>query len=315
MEKIQIGSSDLSVPQMGVGVMPWSNSKGFGYGSRLGLEEARGAFEACIASGMTFFDTAEMYGFGRSEKILGELVGGESTPVTIATKYAPVPWRFGSDSVVSALKRSLKRLRLERVDLYQIHFPGRKGAIATLVNGLADAVEAGLTRAVGVSNFSAKQMRDAHAILDQRGIILASNQVEYSLLKRAPESNGVLEACEELDITLIAYSPLGRGALSGKYHPGAAPADMRKRSKVFQSESLTRNAPLLDAMRKIGTAHGDRSCAQVALNWLIRKPGVLPIPGAKDAAQASDNAAAASFTMRDDEATLLDTLSSTNTRS
>jgi aryl-alcohol dehydrogenase-like predicted oxidoreductase len=309
MEKIQIGSSDLSVPKMGVGVMPWSDSRGFGYGSRLGLEEARGPFAACIASGMTFFDTAEMYGFGRSERILGELVRGESTPVSVATKYAPVPWRFGSRAVVAALKRSLNRLGLERVDLYQIHFPSRLGGIASMVNGLAEAAEAGLTRAVGVSNFSAAQMREAHAILAKRGVPLAANQVEYSLLKRSPESNGVLDACRELDVTLIAYSPLGRGALSGKYRPGAGPADLRRRRNVFKDETLERLTPLLDAMREIGAAHGDRSPAQVALNWLIRLHGVLPIPGAKDAAQARDNAAAAGFSMSADEAARLDTLS------
>jgi aryl-alcohol dehydrogenase-like predicted oxidoreductase len=177
------------------------------------------------------------------------------------------------------------------------------------MQGLADAVEAGLTRYVGVSNFSAAQMREAHAVLAGRGVPLVSNQVEYSLVKRTPEVDGVLDACRELDVTLIAYSPLGRGVLSGKYHPGAGPSDMRRRMRIFREEQLAQLMPLIDAMREIGSAHGGRSPAQVALNWVARQDNVFAIPGAKNASQAQDNAAAASWTMSDDDAARLDDLS------
>jgi aryl-alcohol dehydrogenase-like predicted oxidoreductase len=258
---------------------------------------------------MTFFDTAEIYGFGRSERILGELIQSQNTAPVVATKYAPFPWRFGARSVVRALERSLGRLQLRRVDLYQIHFPTPWSNIPRMMEGLADAVDAGLTRTVGVSNFSASQMREAHAALARRDVHLASNQVEYSLVRRSPENNGVLQACRELDITLIAYSPLGRGVLSGKYVPGAKPRDMRKRYGVFQDEALAQLTPLTDTMRKIGEAKGGKSVSQVALNWLLRNPHVLPIPGAKDAVQARDNAAAAGWVMGEDEASELDQLS------
>lgn len=309
MDEIAIGTSDLRVPRVGIGAMPWSDSRGFGYGSRLGLGEARKAFQACIAAGIRLFDTAEIYGFGKSERILGELVRETEAPLAVATKYAPYPWRFSRGAVVRALGRSLERLGLERVELYQIHFPSSWASIPRLMEGLADAVEAGLTRTVGVSNFSAEQTREAHAALARRGVPLVSNQVEYSLVKRTPETNGVLDVCRELDITLIAYCPLGRGVLSGKYGQGTAPSDRRSRGRLFQDETLARMAPLIDQMRKVGSVHGGATPAQVALNWLARQSHVLPIPGAKNATQARDNAAALDWTMSDDERVQLESLS------
>ena len=309
MDEIRIGRSDLYVGRMGVGAMPWSDSRGFGYGSRIGLPEARTAFGACVEAGMTLFDTAEIYGFGRSERILGQLVRDEQRPTVVATKYAPYPWRLGRGSVVGALRRSLRRLGLPRVDLYQIHFPSPWSGIERLMDGLADAVEVGLTRSVGVSNFSEAQLRAAHAALARRAVPLSSNQVEYSLVHRRPETNGVLDACRELDVTLIAYSPLGRGVLSGRYRPGAGPTDMRRRSAAFRDDRLERIEPLIRAMREIGASRENRPPAQVALNWLARQPCVLPIPGAKNATQARDNAASVDWSMTDDEAARLAKLS------
>jgi len=309
MDEIAIGTSDVRVPRIGIGAMPWSDSRGFGYGSRLGLGEAREAFEACVAADIRLFDTAEIYGFGKSERILGALVREAEPSLAVATKYAPYPWRWSRGAVVRALKRSLVRLGLERVDLYQIHFPSPWASIPRLMEGLADAVEAGLTRTVGVSNFSAEQTREAHKVLARRGVPLVSNQVEYSLVKRTPETNGVLDICRELDITLIAYCPLGRGVLSGKYGQGTAPSDRRNRGRLFQDEMLARIAPLIEAMRAVGADHGEATPAQVALNWLARQSHVLPIPGAKNPTQARDNAAALAWTMSDDEAARLETLS------
>jgi aryl-alcohol dehydrogenase-like predicted oxidoreductase len=174
------------------------------------------------------------------------------------------------------------------------------------MDALADAVEAGLTRYIGVSNYNLEQMRRAHAALAKRGIPLVSNQVEYSLVQQSPRINGLLEACQEMDITLIAYSPLGRGALTGKYRPGRAPQDARRYYGQFKQDKLEQLAPLLDAMDEIGQAHGGKSVAQVALNWLARQPNVFPIPGAKNARQAQDNAAAIDWRMSDEEAQRLD---------
>ena len=175
-------------------------------------------------------------------------------------------------------------------------------SVETQAAALADAVDAGLTRAVGVSNFDVVQMRRAHAVLARRGIPLATNQVEYSLIQRAPERTGLVAACQELGVTLIAYSPIGKGILSGKYsaqHPPPGP-----RAGRYPAARLARMQPLLDLLKDLGRAH-DRTPSQVALNWLICK-GTLPIPGVKNARQVQDNAGALGWRLRDDEVRALD---------
>jgi aryl-alcohol dehydrogenase-like predicted oxidoreductase len=186
------------------------------------------------------------------------------------------------------------------VDLYQHHFPSNRVSIPELMQLLADAVEAGKVKAVGVSNYSAEQMRIAHSVLAKRGIPLASNQVEYSLLHRQPEVNGVLDACRELGITLIAYQPLASGALTGKYINGARPTGLRRYMGTFRGKGLEAVAPVVSLLRQIGERYS-KSPAQVALRWLIENPVVLPIPGAKNGKQAMDNAGALSFRLTPEE--------------
>jgi aryl-alcohol dehydrogenase-like predicted oxidoreductase len=180
------------------------------------------------------------------------------------------------------------------VDLYQHHFPFPWVSIPGLMELMADAVEAGKVRAVGVSNYSAEQMRLAHAALARRGIPLASNQVEYSLLHRQPEVNGVLDVCRELGVTLIAYQPLASGALTGKYAAGVRPVGLRRYMGNFRGRGLEAVAPVIELLRKIGERYS-KSPAQVALRWLIENESVLPIPGAKNGQQAAENAGALSF--------------------
>ena len=176
-----------------------------------------------MAAGATLFDTAEMYGAGASERRLGELAHGRD--VLIATKFPP-NMLSRADAMPRALERSLELLQRTTVDLYMHHYPSRWVSIPQLMNLMADAVEQGKVRAVGVSNYSADQMRLAHAVLADRGIPLASNQVEYSLLHRQPETDGVLDACRELGVTLIANQPLANGALTGKFVAGARPTGL-----------------------------------------------------------------------------------------
>jgi aryl-alcohol dehydrogenase-like predicted oxidoreductase len=175
------------------------------------------------------------------------------------------------------------------VDLYQHHFPNRRVDISGLMELLSDAVEAGKVKAVGVSNYSAEQMRTAHAALALRGIPLASNQVEYSLLHRQPEVNGVLDASRELGVTLIAYQPLASGALTGKYLNGSRPTGLRRFMPNFRGKALEAVEPVVNLLREIGDRYG-KSPAQVALRWLVENECVLPIPGAKNGRQAADNA-------------------------
>jgi aryl-alcohol dehydrogenase-like predicted oxidoreductase len=160
---------------------------------------------------------------------------------------------------------------------------------------------------VGVSNCSVEQMRRAHAALAKRGVVLASNQVEYSLLHRAPERNRLMQTCREMGVTLIAYSPLRKGLLSGKYTPENRPTGTF-RSSLANRDYLARIQPLITLLREIGQAHGGKTPSQVALNWVMCK-GALPIPGAKNVRQARENAGALGWQLSESEMTALDAAS------
>jgi aryl-alcohol dehydrogenase-like predicted oxidoreductase len=299
-DRITLGSSDLRVSPLGVGTNSWTHDNEPN-------PELQSTFEAAQSMGINLFDTAEMYSLGGSERRLGQIMQATSQRPIIATKFFPLPWRLARSSLISALRDSLKRLQMTQVDLYQIHFPWPPVAIETWMDALADAVEAGLTRTVGVSNYSAAQMRQAHAALSKRGIVLASNQVEYSMLKRDVERNGLLAVCRELHVTLIAYRPIAQGLVTGKYTPENPPKGLR--GLMYNREYLARIQPLIGLQRQIGEAHGGKAPSQVALNWLICK-GALPIPGAKSARQAQDNAGALGWRLTDSEVAALDEASS-----
>ena len=212
--------------------------------------------------------------------------GGQ--PAVVATKFFPVPWRLGKGSLLRALRGSLKRLGMQQVDLYQIHFPLPPVSTETWMDGLADAVQAGMTRAVGVSNYNVEQTRRAHAALAKRGVPLASNQVEYSLLKRDPERTGLLTLCQELDVTLIAYSPLAKGLLTGKYTPENPPAGTRGR--LFRGLSGAHPAANRSAAGNRCGPCGQESQPGRASNWVICKgrcrsqaPRTAPGPGERRA--------------------------------
>lgn len=224
--------------------------------------------------------------------------------MAVATKFAALPWRFGRGSVLSALKKSLDRLGLASVELYQLHWPGIWGNEGYL-DGLADAYEQGLVKAVGVSNYNEKRLRDAHARLKKRGVPLAANQVNYSLIYRTPELNGVKAACDELGITLIAYSPIAQGVLTGKYTPENPPTGPR--ANTYTPEFLTKLQPLMNRIKEIGASYG-KSPTQVSLNWLTCQGNVVPIPGAKNASQAKEFAGALGWSLTGDEVEELRTL-------
>lgn len=298
----RLGQSHLYVPRMGVGAMTWGEAKGLArlhpaktaYGGAHGAEEEKRAFEVSIERGVNLFDTAAMYSGGASERRVGELAHGMDA--IIASKF-PGSFSFKADDFPKELDASLKRLGCGSIDLYQHHFPNARVSIPQLMDQLADAVKAGKVKAVGVSNYSAGQMREAHAALAKRGIPLASNQVEYSLLHRRPEVDGVMDACRELGITLIAYSPLAGGLLTGKYSPqNRAGGFFRRVLPQYNRKSLEAIQPVLRLLREIGDRYS-KSPSQVVIRWLIENPVVLPIPGAKNAKQALDNAAALSFSL------------------
>ena len=320
-QTVTLGPKGPKVPALGMGTWAWGDSLFWQYGGGYGVEDVRAAYKASLAAGVNFLDTAEVYGLGESEKLIGQFMqegnrqadaaDQAKSPVIIATKYMPLPWRVSDQAVADALTASLKRLKLASVDLYQVHWPfdffmGQK----TLMNALADEVEQGRIKTIGVSNYSAKQMREAHSLLAARGIPLAVNQVQYSLLHRKIETNGVFEAAQNLEMTILAYSPLAQGLLTGKYTIGSdrTPAGARKLDPKFSKKGLQKIEPVLAALQSIGEAN-QKTQVQVALNWLIGKGNVVPIPGAKNAKQAEQNAGALGWEMSAAEREQLDNVS------
>lgn len=292
----------LHAIEMGLGAWQWGDRVVWQYGHGYGDAEVQQAFLTSLNEGIRFVDTAEIYGNGRSERLLGQFLKATDQPVLIATKFLPFPWRFGKGAIVRAMRGSLSRLGVESVDLYQIHWPSPLMSIDTMVDGLAECVKSELTRTVGVSNFSQTQMLAAYSSLARHNIPLASNQVHYSLLNRTVEKNGTLARCKELGIRLIAYSPIEKGLLSGKYSVTSPPPGARGRN---YTSLLPKIVPLVKLMTEIGQDHGGKSNVQVALNWLLCK-GALPIPGAKNAEQAQENAGALGWKLTDEEAARLD---------
>ena len=308
MQTVTLGQNGPSVTALGIGTWAWGDKLFWSYGKDYGPDQVRSAFDAAVEAGVTFFDTAEIYGPAESERLLGQFTQTANQPIQIATKYFPLPWRFTAQAVTDALSGSLRRLQVDRVTLYQVHWPfdflmGQR----TLLNALADEVERGRIEAVGVSNYSASQLRQAHEILATRGIPLAVNQVRYSLITRDIETNGTLAAARELGVTILAYSPLAQGLLTGKYTPekqhtlqGARRIDPR-----FGQKGLEKLSPVLETLRAIAEIH-QKTPAQVALNWLIVQGNVIPIPGAKTADQARQNAGALGWSLTPDEVQQLD---------
>ena len=305
---IPIPGCDVTMPVMGLGTWAWGDRSTWGmdgYDPSYGFDTIRGAYARAIAAGVTLLDTAEMYGNGESERIIGRLLREDTANrdrVVVATKFMPFPWRVPlARALMKSLRASLERLGLPFVHLYQIHGPISFRPARAVAAALAAPYRAGLVKAVGVSNYSEGEMRAIHGALAAEGIPLATNQVEYSLLRTMPETSGLLRACSDLGVTLLAYSPLAMGRLTGKYGVANPPPGKRN----FSAFPMAEIEPVVAELRRIGAAHGGKSPAQVALNWVMCK-GAVPIPGAKNAAQAEQNAGALGWTLVPDEVAALD---------
>jgi len=305
MTEISSETRFLHAIEMGLGAWQWGDRTIWQYGNKYNEGDVHTVFNVSIEEGIQLVDTAEIYGSGMSERLLGKFIKDTEQPVLIATKYFPYPWRFGSVSVLKALQNSLKRIDVESVDLYQIHWPTPLMSVDRLMDGMSECVKQGLTRTVGVSNFSQSQMLTAYSALARQNIPLASNQVHYSLLNRTAEKNGLLARCKELGIRFIAYSPLEQGLLTGKYNTNNHPPGTRA-GKLMGL--LPKIEPLIKLMTTIGQDHGGKTNSQIALNWAIHK-GALPIPGAKNARQAQENTGTLGFKLTDEEVARLDEMS------
>ena len=296
------------MPVMGLGTWAWGDRSTWGmdgYDPSYGFDTIRGAYARAIAAGVTLLDTAEMYGNGESERIIGRLLREDTANrdrVVVATKFMPFPWRVPlARALMKSLRASLERLGLPFVHLYQIHGPISFRPARAVAAALAAPYRAGLVKAVGVSNYSEGEMRVIHGALAAEGIPLATNQVEYSLLRTMPETSGLLHACRDLGVTLLAYSPLAMGRLTGKYGVANPPPGKRN----FSAFPMAEIEPVVAELRRIGAAHGGKSPAQVALNWVMCK-GAVPIPGAKNASQAEQNAGALGWALVAEEVAALD---------
>ncbi|MBI5966057.1 MAG: aldo/keto reductase [Chloroflexi bacterium] len=292
----------LHAIELGLGAWQWGDRVVWGYGQQYSDKEIREAFDVSLNLGIRFVDTAELYGSGYSERLLGRLLKEIDQPVLVATKFFPWPWKITKGFIPRALKGSLDRLGLDSVDLYQIHSPMPTISPETMMEGMVECVKRGMTRTVGVSNFDEKLMLRAYTTLARHGIPLASNQVHYSLLTRDVERNGTLSRCKELGIRLIAYSPLEKGILSGKYTTANPPPGIRG---TQYAELLKKLPPVIKLLQEIGQNHNGKTTTQVSLNWLICK-GALPIPGAKNAKQAEENAGGAGWRLTEEEVARLD---------
>lgn len=293
----------LANVQLGLGTWAWGDRVVWQFGRGYGETDIRAAFETAMAEGIQLVETAEVYGSGRSERFVGEFARAAASQALIATRFFPWPWRLSTRSVLGALRGSLGRLGLKRLDLYQVHNPLSPMGIEAVAEAMVACVDAGLTSEVGVANFDEGQMLRAYTTMTRHNVHLASNQVHYSLLQRQVEKSGLLARCKELGIRLLAYSPLEMGLLTGKYDAGRLPPASRA---MRYATIIPRMHPLLKLMTEIGQDQGGKSNAQIALNWLIVK-GAIPIPGAKNADQAHDNAGALGWSLTSDEVAALDT--------
>ena len=307
-DPLTLPGSDVAVPRLGVGTWAWGDRSTWGmggYDAGLTRDSIRDAWDASIDAGVTLFDTAEVYGRGESERIIGSLLAGDpgrAARAVVATKFMPSPQKLNvRRALLSSLRASLTRLGLPAVDLYQIHGPISLRSHAVLADALAAAHHEGLVRAVGVSNYSARETRAMADALGRHGLRLATNQIEFSLLRRSPETGGLLAACAELGVVPLAYSPIGQGRLTGKYSAAEPPPGKR----TFSDHPMELVDAVVSELRSIGDAHGGRTPSQVALNWIIAK-GAVPIPGAKNRLQAEENAGALGWSLDGDEVARLD---------
>lgn len=317
-------------PPIGIGTMLWVPK------SEDEKEELFQTYKCCIDRGYNFFDTAEVYGNGKVETLIGEFIKRDGRPVRISSKFAPpssmnpmAPKRktVATDSpeaIWEALEGSLMRLGIPSLELYLMHTPPKAHSISDYMNVMAQAVEQGKVQKIGVCNFTAAQINEAADALEKCGLSLSAAMVGYNIVRRYPETNGVFDVCKKHNITLIPYAPLAEGTLTGKYRNKKVPfkyfltsyfghLNLTKErddqipflKRLFSKPrecDIKRMEPILAQMEKIGNAHG-KSIAQVAINWLCTTPKiqVFPIPGVRNVKQAVDNIGAVEWRMTAEE--------------
>lgn len=311
-----LGQTGLQVTPIGLGCWQFSKQKNLAGKFWPVLEDdlIEKVVSLSLEGGINWFDTAEIYGNGASEKALSKalLAAGQNPgKVFIASKWWPM-FRFASN-IPKTIDKRIKALSPFPIDLYQVHQPWGFSNEKAEVSAMADLFDRELIKSIGVSNFSAKQMKNSWETLDMRRIPLASNQVPYSLLDRRIESNGVMKLAKKLGITIIAYSPLAQGLVTGKFHdnPGLLKnIGFRKYNSQFKPAGLEKSLPVVKLVKELATKY-NATPAQVSLNWLIHFHGetVVAIPGATKEIHVKENTGAMSFRLSDEDMDKLDKVS------
>jgi aryl-alcohol dehydrogenase-like predicted oxidoreductase len=307
IEKRHIGKTDLQVTAIGLGSSQFAGTR-YMWNSPP-QEEIDKIIKIALDGGINWFDTAELYGWGRSERELAAALSKADVAngdIVIATKWSPF-FRTASNIPRSINKRT-ECLSPYKIDLYQIHMPYAFSSIEAQMEAMAELVKEGKIRYIGVSNFSASQMRRAHAALAKYGLPLASNEVKFNLMDRSPETNGVLDAAKELSISLIAYSPLAQGLLTGKFHKNPKlikKLPFMRRIRFGRQVEKTRNL-----IKKLDEIAGSHKCSlsEVALSWTVNFHGdvILAIPGATKTEHANQNISALTLKLTAEEMASLD---------
>jgi aryl-alcohol dehydrogenase-like predicted oxidoreductase len=308
-----LGQTGLKISPIGLGTNKFSGGKGL-YGlvmPDLSQEDINEIINSALAGGINWFDTAEIYGFGRSEQAIAKALkaaGAADDEVVIVDKWLPL-FRTAR-SISRTIDKRLNLLGDYAIDLYMVHNSMGFSSPEAEMEVMANLVEAGKIRSVGVSNFNASQMKRAHGALTKRGLPLAANQVEYSLLNRKIETNGVLNTARELGMTIIAWAPLGSGLLTGKYHAESRYRQTPIGRRLMLRRNLKRSQPLIKILEEIA-ADNNATAAQIAVNWLINFQGdlVVAIPGASKAHHAEQSASAMNIRLSDNEMNRLDNAS------
>lgn len=314
----RLGYSELMVSPIGLGTWQFSKRRGLSgkYWGVLDDNSISSIVEVSLKRGINWFDTAEVYGWGESERAIAKALKRlerSHGDVIVATKWWPV-FRTAR-SITGTIGERLDALEANRIDLHQVHNAFSFSSIESEIKAMVELVKEGKIRYVGVSNFSAAQMRRAHAELLKYGLGLVSNQVNYSLLNRKIETNGIIDAARELNITIIAHTPLARGLLTGKFHDNPdlikTREGLRKYQSAFKRRGLERSYPVISALRTLAGKYRV-SISQIALNWLINFNGnrVVAIPGATSREQAASNADSMRFALDRQDLENLDVVSS-----
>ncbi len=317
MKLRKLGNSNVELSPLGLGCWQFSKNTGFAgkFWPIISEADVNEIVKMSHKGGINWFDTAELYGWGKSEEALASALksnGLKGDNAIVATKWWPAFRTAGS--IKKTINDRLKFLYDHPITLHQVHMPFGLSSVEKEMNAMADLVEAGKIKHIGVSNFSKDKMLRAYEALDKRGLKLSSNQMEFSLLNRKIESNGVMEAAKELGVSIIAYSPLSQGLVSGKFHADPSliksRTGWRKYRKQFSRAGMSNSLPVINELKKIANQH-NVSPSQAALNWLIHFHGetVLAIPGATKVKHAIDNAVAIKFKLNEAELDVLDLVS------